>query len=1140
MFRKLNQPFYWFDHGGRPLHWSKFLVCALFISPHIYAKSQQISLNHVKAPLKTVLRDIKQQTGYEFLYNNKSVDDNTRITVVAKNTDIDEAIESSLRNTELSYTIKDNIVLINKNNSTSNLVTNKTVQRYVVKGIVKSTSGKIIQGAIIRIPALGDEVVADVDGNFEISVNQESVDIEVSFLGFKTYKARVDANKNLSIVLVEDLNEMDEVVVVGYGKQKKSHLAGAVSQIDAKELTAAPMQNISNMLTGKLPGLTSIQSSGKPGEDGTALYVRGVNSFAGSNGPLILVDGVPRLIDYVNPNDVESVTVLKDAAAAIYGIQGANGVILITTKKGELGKAKISYDGSSTLTQNTAMPEMLNASDYMYWHNKARSMDGLTPLWTADIQNKVMQNDSTSIWGQTDWMDKVFRTGHTQQHNISANGGTERTRYFTSLGIMDQEGTLINTDYRRINFRSNLDVEVAQKLKLIANVAAFRADRDWPGTAIAGQAEFSPIRQAINSIPIIKDQYNGLPTAWNGAIYNVNGYAALTESGYQKQTAWNFDTNIKLEYDFAGISDVLRDLKVSILGSYNYTNTVNMNYDRFYQLYTVNQYFNEVVAGASGYSQDNVFSKSASWGDSYLWRPEINFQRDFGQHYVGALLLFEARKNYSNTMTGTKRGYYSDEPVDLSLGSILPENPISGSHVYSGGQTSYVGRFNYVYDSRYIAEFAFRYDGSYIFAPGNQWGFFPSASVAWVMSRENFFNKLPDNISNLKLRASYGKSGNDAVSPFQHNSLFGLANNSMIFGDRAVGQFYSLNPYLYRNLKWASTDNYNVGFDIDFWGQKLGFEFNAFYKLTKDILESQGGNYPSSLGGYFPSFVNSGKVENKGFEVSIKHVNSINSDWSYNLRADIAFARNKVLSRIVSDNRPNYRAVIGESIGARYGFEALGLFQSVAEIDQYPSAPSGFLRAGDLKYQDVNGDGIISSEFDYVRIGYGAIPELNFALNLGAQYKNLSLSMLWQGVSHVDYELSGVYNSGVTASTVYTSYFPSNGNSPYYLIEGAWTEENSNAKYPRLSTVSNGNNAWQSSWWVVNGEYLRLKNLNLTYRLPEHILTKTPFSNVSVFLAGSNLLTFSHFKYVDPESPSVSNGYYPQQKTYSLGLNVTF
>ena len=362
----------------------------------------------------------------------------------------------------------------------------------------------------------------------------------------------------------------------------------------------------------------------------------------------------------------------------------------------------------------------------------------------------------------------------------------------------------------------------------------------------------------------------------------------------------------------------------------------------------------------------------------------------------------------------------------------------------------------------------------------------------------------------------------------------------MVFGNQPTSQFYSTNPYLYRNLKWASTDNYNLGLDVELWEGKLGAEITVFYKLTKDILESQGGTYPSSLGVYYPSFVNSGEVENKGFELSLRHSNFLNDDWSYRLDGHIAYAKNKTLSRIISDNSPNYRAVIGESIGVRYGFEAVGLFQSLEEMDDYPAAPSGFLRPGDLKYRDVNGDGVISSEYDYVKVGYGAIPEFNFALNMGLNYKNLGLSMLWQGVTHTDYELSGVYNSGVVSSTVYTSHFSSNGNSPYYLTEGAWTAENTDAKYPRLSTVGNGNNAWQSSWWVVNGEYLRLKNINLSYNVPSNLLSKTPLSAVNIYLAGTNLLTLSHFKYADPESPSVSNGYYPQQKTYSLGLNVTF
>lgn len=1009
-----------------------------------------------------------------------------------------------------------------------------------VSGVVMDNTGETLIGVNVIVKDNNLGTVTDLDGKYSISVPSVNSVLKFTYVGFKDLEVQVNGLNTINITMEQDTELLDEVVVVGYGTQKRIHMTGAVSQITAKDLTKAPMQNVSNMLTGKIPGLTSIQRSGKPGEDGASLLVRGQNSFAGSNSPMIIVDGVPRPIDYVNPNDIESISVLKDASASIYGVQGANGVILITTKTGGEGPATISYDGSVTMTQNTAMPKMLNAPDYMYWHNKARAMDGLTPYWSADIQNKVMSNDPNSIWGQTDWLDKIFKTGMTHQHNLSASGGTEKTKYYASLGIMDQEGTLVNTGFTRYNLRTNLDVKVANNLKLTANMAGYRSDTDWPGTSISNQGEFNPVRQAINSIPILKSEYEGLPVAWNGSTYLMNGYAALTESGYKRQTKWNLDSNVKLEYDFSDLANALKGLRASMFGSYNYSNTINSNYDRYYQLYYVNQNFDEGIGGASGFSPDNAYLKAASWGDNWLVRPQIDYSRDFSKHHVGALFAYEAKKGYSNTMTGTKRGYYSDDPVDLSLGTILPENPITGSHGYSGGQASFIGRLNYAFSTKYLAEFAFRYDGSYIFAPANRWGFFPSTSLGWVLSEEEFFNKESSKIDYLKLRASIGRSGNDSVDPFQHFSLYSLANNSMALGGNSISQFYTRNNYVYSNLTWATTDNYNIGFDLDMFNRMLGLEFNYFYKLTKDILELQSGNYPPSLGGYFPAYQNSGKVENKGFEISIKHLNRINSDWSYSLKGDFAFARNKVLSRIISDNRPNYRAVIGQSMGSRYGFEALGFFQNQEEIDNYPAAPSGVLRPGDLKYKDINGDGLISSDFDYIKTGYGAIPEINYALNMEVSYKNFYLSMLWQGVANTDYELSGVYDSGVTSSTVYTESFSGNGNSPYYLIEQAWTPENPNARYPRLSTIPNGNNAWQSTWWVINGNYLRLKNANIGYNVPEKVLKNTPFSRINIYLAGANLITLSHFKYVDPESPSVSNGYYPQQKTYTVGVNVSF
>ena len=1008
-----------------------------------------------------------------------------------------------------------------------------------VKGTVYDSNNEPLIGANVSLKGDSSKgTITNMDGQFNLSIPNLNSTLVVSYIGYQAQEVELKGRSDIKVTLIEDSRALDEVVVVGYGTQKRGHLTGSVSSVSAKELLKAPMQNVSNLLTGKVSGLTSIQSSGKPGADGTALYVRGMNAFS-DNSPMVIVDGVARPIDYVNPNDIESISVLKDASAAIYGVQGANGVILITTKSGGEGPAKIAYDASFTMTKNTAMPEFLNARDYMYWNNKAREMDGLTPLWTADIQNKVLSNDPNSIWGETDWLDKIFRTGLTQQHNVSASGGTEKTKYFASLGYMDQEGTLKNTSFTRYNVRANLDVQVAKNLKFTTNISGYRLDKDWPGTAMGNQAEFDPIRQAINSVPVIKSEYNGLPTAWMGSSYYVNGYAALTESGYKRQTRWVLDSNYKLEYDFSDLTDALKGLKASVFAAYNYSNSADSGYDRYYQVHYINKTFDEGVAGASGFTEGGGYTKSASWGDTWLFRPQVEYSRDFDKHHVNALFFYEAQKNHTNTMTGTKLGYYSDDPVDLTLGTTFPETPVSGSHSYTG-QASYAGRLNYAYNQKYLAEFAFRYDGSYVFAPENRWGFFPSVSVGWIMSEENFFKKALPFVDFFKIRASYGESGNDNVTPYLYNSTFAVANNSMVLGNSAIAQFYSKNPYIYRNLTWSTTHSYNLGIDFNLWNQKLGVEFDVFYQLTEDILESKSGSYPTSLGGYYPSYQNSGKVDNRGFELTLRHNNHINKDWNYKLTGNFSFARNRVLEKAVTDNYPNYRGILGESMNARFGYQALGLFQTKEELENYPAAPSGTINLGDLKYLDVNGDGIINQQYDYVKIGYGGVPEINFSLNMELNYKNFYMNMLWQGVTHCDYELSGVYDTGVTAATSYTSPFGSGGNSPYYLIEGAWTPENTNAKYPRLTTIPNGNNAWRSSWWVVNGEYIRLKNMNIGYYLPDHLLKKTPFTRVNIYLAGTNLLTLSHFKYVDPESPSVSNGYYPQQKTFSLGLNVTF
>lgn len=1016
-----------------------------------------------------------------------------------------------------------------------------SAQSTTVTGTVLDETGDPMIGATVSVQEVANLATAtDFDGNFSLVLPSQQATLTVTFIGYKPATQKVKGGGSYTIKMQPDENILDEVVVVGYGVQKKISMTGSVSAVGSKDLMKAPMQNVSNMLTGKVPGMTSIQSSGQPGADGAAMYVRGVNGF-GAQTPLVLVDGIERDMNMVNPNDIESISVLKDAAASIYGIKGSNGVILITTKSGE-GKTVINYNMSLSAVRNTAFPEFLNASEFMYYKNKALLMDGFEPLYTADIQQKVFANDPDSPWGETDWFDEIFRTGFTQQHNVSASGSTERVKYFTSLGYMSQDGTIKKTSFERFNARTNLDIKVAKNLTFTTSMAGVKTQQDAPGSATFGkQFEINPVRQAANTAPIIKKEWNGYTLAWkDGDAINVNPLAALEKPGYYKNDKWIFNSSYKLEYDLSDLWAPLKGLKISGFFSYDYTHTETREFTNGYRVLAFsNSTLESKEEQSYGLGNEASFSRIANNNWRWMLRPMISYNRDFGKHSVSAIFLYEKTKWYEDMLAAWGRGYIATDPVDITLAPERKENVAEPQGNYQHyGMESYVGRINYAYDDKYLFEFAMRRDGSYIFAPENRWANFPSVSIGWVASRESFLRDI-DWLEMLKIRASYGESGSDNMAAFMYNLNFEKANNSYVINGAALSQYYLNNPYAFRDFTWAHDKTYNFGIDFSLFHSKLSGEIDVFYKKTTDILESAGGTFPPSLAGYFPSWGNTGAADNRGFEIVLNHQLAVTKDFNYRVRGTFSFARNKVLRRKITDDHPNYRAQVGVPANARWGFKTDGLFQTQEEIDNYPIAPSGETLLGDIKYVDVNGDGIISSQHDYVKIGYGMIPEINFSFNIDLNYKDFYLTTLWQGVAHCDYQLQGVYDTGVTASTVYTSSFGT-GNSPKYLIEGAWTPDNPNAKYPRLSTVPRFNNAWVSDWWVVNGNYLRLKNIQLGYNLPSQILRKTPFSSVNVYVAGSNVLTFSHFKYVDPESPSVSNGFYPQQATYTFGLNVAF
>lgn len=646
--------------------------------------------------------------------------------------------------------------------------------------------------------------------------------------------------------------------------------------------------------------------------------------------------------------------------------------------------------------------------------------------------------------------------------------------------------------------------------------------------------------QAFYALPLLKETYEGKPLGYTNGSYTYTPLAALEDAGYQNQRTWTFDSTARLEYDFGSIK-ALQGLKASIFMGYNVGSTLDYNYLRKYSLYKFDpKSFTVTETIAQGIPESN-FNKSNSLGWSMTIRPQINYEREFGKHSVSALFFFERRKSYDDTMTGYKTGYYADFPIDLSMGLVNQSPYTTGSHSYTGS-AGFAGRISYAYDKKYLLEVTMRADGSYKFAPKNRWGYFPSVAVGWVMSEEAFFKRALPKIEYFKLRASYGVLGSDDTSPYLYmQSFFSTAPGfTCVIGGQPQSAYYT-GGYIHDNLTWSRTHTYNFGMELRAFQGKLGIEFDWFYKLTSRILESDsGGTYAPSLGGNNPAWLNSGRVDNRGFELTLRHANSFRNGWSYALTGNLSWARNRVLSRRIADDHPSYRAILGEPIGSIYGFQALGLFQTQEQVDNYPTAPSGWAGLGEIMYKDIDGDGKIDRDHDYVKIGRSTTPEMSFSLNMDVAWKDISLSVLWQGVALCDYQLSGLYGNGHTDNTMYTRPFYGDGNAAYYLVENSWRPDHTNAEYPRLHAITNSNNANASTWWIRNGAYLRLKDVRLSYALPKKLLSKIGIERTSIYVAGTNLLTFSAFKYIDPENPGINNGYYPQQRTYSIGLNLTF
>lgn len=1128
-----------------------YYISLIFLSfiidiPQAYATidnlfSKVISIKVKQVTLKEALRSIEKETGLTFMYDASSMNLNRIVSLQIDDQSVNSVLKILFKGTDTAWEFNGNQIILA---SRSSLATNKNTissKQKQIKGVILDTTGEAIIGANVVIKGLNRGVISGLDGSFTIEATDNDV-LQISYIGYIQQDIKIGNKNSFKIVMHEDSQKLDEVVIVGYGSQRKINVTGAISQVDAKELKTAPSGNLSSMLQGRLPGLITKQSSGQPGADGASLAIRGFSTL-GYSAPLVIVDGIERAFPNVNPEEIESITVLKDAtSAAVYGVRAANGVILVTTKRGTIQKPTVTLNTSASISTNTNFPNFLNGPDYAYWYDKAEELDGIPSdnrRFTRDEIDRITNGDPQGVYGSTDWFDLLFKNyAPTYTNNISLNGGNDNIKYFVSLGAYNQNGIIDRTSYDRYNVRANIDANVIDNFSLSVNIAAEEGKNKEPGlTAGIGNSYSSIFSQAMLVYPFIPaftsdGKYNGTQNIGNG---NQSPLAARDLSGQQITRNSRFEGSITAKYSIPFVKGL--DFKV------------NAAYDKGYSLKKVEfMPFLINVWNQSTRKFGETYGRHALDGEATVeqWFSDIatttiqssaNYSNKFGKHSVSGLLLYEYASSFGQGMSSGKKKFPILDIPDLSFGEEIESTLIKGGHS-SSYRAGYVTRLNYSFDEKYLFEFTGRIDGSPRLPKKNRWGFFPGVALGWRISNESFFKDNVSFIDNLKIRASVGKLGNDAIGDFAYVRTMSLGKDPVVMFGTSLGRPLSVDRVPNENIKWETTTSYNLGLETDMWNGLLGIEADAFYMVTKDILQSQGGLMPPSLGGYFPATLNSGIVDNRGIELVVNHRNKI-GQVNYSLRGNVSWARNKIIETTEDPNIPEYRRQTGKPMGQKYGYIAEGIFQTEEEISK--SALYGPTLPGDVKLKDLNGDGRITDDQDRTLIGKSNVPEMIFGLNMAANWNGFDVNLFFQGAAMCDVSMCGYYSDrGFSDNTFYTKPFFADGNAPYFLVENSWRPDNTNAKYPRLGVALRSNGTPSSSFWLRNGDYLRLKNAQIGYSIPSGITERLNLEKVRLYVSGSNLFTLDHLEYLDPEMPDVNQGYYPQQRVIEFGLNLTF
>ncbi|WP_222538197.1 SusC/RagA family TonB-linked outer membrane protein [Pedobacter polysacchareus] len=996
-------------------------------------------------------------------------------------------------------------------------------QRWSVSGKVTDPTGVPMPGVSVLLKGSTVATLSDGNGSYTLSIPEKSSILVFSYIGSKTKEVVVSKAGVYNVTMEDAANDLNELVVVGYGSQRKSSVTGSISTLNDKELLQSPVGDLSNALAGRVPGVITKQPAGEPGADAAQIYIRGNATFGNATmEPLFVIDGIVRSFrdfSQMDANEIESVNVLKDASsAAIFGVKGANGVVLVTTKRGKIGKVSASYTMNYGVSQVTRLPKNLGSYEYAVLFNEAKLNDNpnATPEFSLERLDGFRTGSDPELYPNTNWMDLVLGgTAPRMQHNVSLSGGTEKVKYFTSLGYLNEDGLYKSLNYKRYNVRSNLDIQVTNTTRFSVDLSGRMENRQAPPSG-------GIFEHTLRNPPIYLAKFADGRLASPGSYPNPLAMIS-EESGYNRTSSNYLLSNFQLVQDIPGV----KGLSVKGVMAFDRNFSYNKTWNAFVPLYVKNA---DGTFESSAPSKSSL-SKDFGEGQALEFQAHLNYENRFGKHGISALALFLQKENQSSGLRGARNSYTSSALELINFGPA--ENEVLSDREDKTGLRSAAVRVNYDYDNKYFIQGSLRRDESENFAPGKRTGYFPAVSAGWLVTAEDFMKGIKA-IDYLKIRGSYGQLGSDRIpSRFGYYNRYDLVPNNYPFGGTLSN---GLMPGAVANadVTWETSTKTDIGFETRFLNNLIGVDFTYFNEERKNILATRSLSVPLSFGANLPT-ENIGKVRNRGVELVLSHNNRLSNNWSYFLSGNLTYAKNKIIEAAEASNVPPGKKITGRPNGGQYGYKAIGIFKDMEDYNNSPKT-SAFMSStgpGDIKYQDISGpngvpDGIID-DFDVTYLGGGSLPEIMYGISGGVNYKGFEVSFLLQGAARSQQMLTqnsawAFYNSGTVTEE--------------WLDR--WTPDNTNASLPRLGLNANGNNYVTSSFWLKNASYLRLKNVEVAYTFKNEFLAKLKLTGVRVYANGQNLFTITDMKNVDPENTSSLGWYYPQQKIFNFGLNVQF